>query len=1005
MSRCGSHSFLFACGLALFTTILPLVRADDMRFSTRSWRVEHGVPDNFINQVVQDKRGYLWVGTAAGLARFDSVSFKEFRDPQTSGDYGFNIRDMAMAPDGAILTLPASGGVVEWRDGKSSVHPVSAQLGGLTPIDLFVEPGGAIWVGLDPATLVRWEKGEVRRFGKAEGVNRRVNRASFAVDGRGRTWVAIGEFLGWYHDGNLVPVNQPMTEIGTAVLVAPSRSGGLWVSSAERLLRLDNDHATPVCETPLWPAKRAGIQCLFEDSTGRLWVGTRREGLFIYSAGEVKKVALASRMIQSITEDTEGNIWVGTAGEGLCRLRPQTFTILNAQAGLVEDDSTSVCADQSGGIWCANRDGGLARYKDGAVQLFGATSAGGRIFASRVAPDSEGNIWLGSNTGVYRIVGDPPERLELVQSTTRGVHILHGGRDGKMWVDSAVGFGFFRDRVYTRVDGPPEGPRYRVDALAENSQGAIWIATSESRNARHQIRIHEYVDGNLVERMAPDQWDSGSIHTLFFDHNDGLWIGSAGGLVLKQGSKITRFSKANGLPDDLVTQIQEDDSGHLWMAGRRALFRVKIDDLYAVAEGKTSRVVAALFGEDDGLQEAAAPGGGQPRSWKSPDGRLWFTLHKGVVGVVPAAITAPRSAPPLYIEEVMLDRQVYPVTEPRLEVPTGVQQIKIRLAVLDFSHPEHVVLRYKLEGFDREWSETDQDRTARYTHLPPGDYRLLVQAVNQSGMWADREANLLIHVSAAWWQTSWFIVAVIVLVLAVVAWVARIWSVRKLKARLLRLEKEHALERERARIARNLHDELGGSLTQIGLLAERLKRHRNMEEIEKTLGLLIRRTQGLAVDLESIVWTVSPQNNSWDRLASFIGRYARLFFDGSGIACRLEGVEAISALPLTLEAQHEVLAICKEALNNVLKHSRASTVSLRFAINQNVFEATIQDDGVGFEPTLQEHSERNGLNNMRTRTAELNGRLVIESRPGAGTTILLHIPVSDGAETPAVNII
>jgi signal transduction histidine kinase/ligand-binding sensor domain-containing protein len=953
--------------------------------------VEDGLPDNFVNQIVQDKNGYLWAGTAAGLARFDSLSFKEYRHGPIPLEYGYNIRDMALAPDGALLTLPASGGVVEWRDEKSSVHPITAALGELTPLDLFVEPGGVIWVGLDPATLVRWEKGEVRRFSQREGINRRVNRASFAVDGRGRTWVAVGEFLGWYHEGSLVPINQPMSEIGGAVLIAPSRSGGLWVSSADRLLRLDNDHATPVCESPLWPARRAGIQCLFEDSTGRLWVGTRRDGLFVYSAGELKKVTFASRMIQSILEDTAGNIWVGTAGEGLCRLRPQTFTILNAQAGLIEDTSTSVCADPSGAIWCANRDGGLARYKDGVIQHFGATG-GGWLFASRVAPDSQGNIWMGSNSGVgvYRVAGDPPTRLEPVQSPVRGVHILHGGRDGKMWVDSVIGLGFFRDGKYESLDSL----RYRVDALAENSKGAIWIATSESRNARHQIRIYEYVDSALVERVAADQWTSGSIHALFFDHNDHLWIGTVGGLVLRQGSKITRFSKANGLPDDLVTQIQEDDTGHLWMAGRKALFRVKLDDLYAVAEGKATRVVAALFGEDDGLLETAAPGGGQPRSWKGKDGRLWFTLYKGIVGVDPAAVTVPRSAPPLYIEEISLDRQaIHKATEPRLEIPAGVKQIKFRFAVLDFSHPEHVVLHYKLEGFDREWNETDQDRSARYAHLPPGDYRLLVQATNQSGVWADREANLLIHVAAAWWQTNWFIAAVVVLVIGLVTWVARIWAARKFKARLQLLEKEHALERERVRIARNLHDELGGSLTQIGLLAERLKRHRNMEEIEKTLGLLIRRTQGLAVDLESIVWTVSPQNNSWDRLASFIGRYSRLFFDGSGIECRLEGVETVPALPLVLEAQHEVLAICKEAINNVLKHSKATSVTLRFSVIESVFELIIRDNGSGFEPSLKEHAERNGLNNMRTRANEMKGSIAIESSPGAGTVITLRVPI------------
>ena len=729
---CLSTTF-FSWLLVFSASISPVVGVQEERFSTRNWQVEQGLPDNFINQVAQDKLGYLWVGTAAGLARFDSVNFKEYRDPAISSDFGFNIRDMALAPDGAVLTLPASGGVMEWRDEKSAVHPITGVLEGATPLDLFVEPGGAVWVGAEPATLIRWEKGVVHRFGRSDGVARRVNRMTFAVDGHGRTWVAAGEFLGWYQEGRLVPLNQPMSEIGSAILVAPARSGGLWVSSVEHLLRLENEHAVPVCEAPLWPSKRAGVQCMFEDSRGRLWIGTRREGLFVFARGELKKVALDARLILSVMEDVEGNIWIGTAGEGLCRLRTLNLTILNMEAGLAVDTSSSVCEDATGAVWCANRSGGLVRYKDEVIQRFGAV-ASGWIFASRVAPDDKNNIWLASTVGLYRFDVSRPDQLEPMNASMRGIHFLHGARDGKMWTASNLGLGFFRDGVYQSVGSRQESLPLRYDALAESKQGQIWVATSETQEAKHQIRIHEYVNDDLRERMAPGQWNYGPIHTLFFDHNDSLWIAAAGGLVLKQGDRLTHFSAAQGLPDDLVAQIEEDDAGYLWMAGRRSVFRVKIADLQAVADGKSSHVAVAVFGEDDGLHSAAAPGGGQPRSWRGHDGRLWFTLHKGVVGIDPAAIVAPRVSPPLYVEECMLDQQTLSVTKGRLEIPPGAQQLKIRLAVLEFAHPEHVALRYMLEGFDHEWSEVDRDRTIRYARLPPGDYRLLVQASNQSGV-------------------------------------------------------------------------------------------------------------------------------------------------------------------------------------------------------------------------------------------------------------------------------
>jgi len=206
--------------------------AQSLVFNVRSWQVEQGLPDNFVNEMVQDKRGYMWLGTAAGLVRFDSVTFKEFHDAGNSPDFGYNIRSISLTPEDTILTLPASGGVVEWKDGRPTVHPMTAELAGMTLLDLYVEPGGAIWVAAEPTSLIRWEKGKIERFGQNEGISRRVNRATFTTDGRGRTWVATGEYFGYYQDGKLVPWQSSSATLGTALLIAPARSGGVWVSSA-----------------------------------------------------------------------------------------------------------------------------------------------------------------------------------------------------------------------------------------------------------------------------------------------------------------------------------------------------------------------------------------------------------------------------------------------------------------------------------------------------------------------------------------------------------------------------------------------------------------------------------------------------------------------------------------------------------------------------------------------------------------------------------------------------
>lgn len=966
--------------------------SDVPRFVTRAWTVEDGLPHNLVNRVVQDPRGYLWVASGAGLARFNGITFEEFPTPHRSASAVSNIRDLVALCDGSVLLLPATGGILSLKNGKFSTHPASEAMADRTLLEIYAEPSGVIWAATTTAEVLRWENGKLQVFGSKEGILRRVNRISFARDRRGQTWVAAGDFLGCYTNGTLAPAPPALASIGRSVLVAPSRTGGLWVASTDQLLRVEDDKVT-VCSRGDWPAKRSGIEYLYEDSRGNLWVATRRSGLYVYAEGKLSNIDFDPRTVFSIIEDTEGNIWTGTSGEGLCRLRPLAFTLLDRNNGLPEDLSSSVCEDATGAIWCANRGGGAVRWKDGVVQHFGP---GGRVgrYASRVAPDTKGNIWVASESGVYRAPTDHLEQSEAVTPLLRGGQILFGTSNGDMWIQHAQGLGVFHDNVYQAVNYEGSPFARRVNALAEDKDGHVWIASNDTRAQETETRLWEYADGELHERVSPDRWPAGPIHAMRFDHLGGLWIASAAGLVLVEGNRVSRFTTEEGLPDDLLMEVLVDDLGFVWCGSRRGFFRLAAADLRAVREKRIQKVVPTVFGQDDGLQSASALTGGQPRAWKASDGRLWFTTVRGVVGFDPAAAETRAAAPPVYIEHVEVDEKRFDGDLTRLDVPAGSHRLSFAFAALNYAAPERVRLRHRLEGYDDDWVENGPARSATYAQLRPGQYRLHVIAANQSGVWNESGATLPITVAAAWWETGWFAAAVVILIAALVAWGARTMALRKMSRRLRELEKEHALERERARIARNLHDELGGSLTQIGLLAERLKRQSAPGDLHRTLGQLAWRTRSLAGDLESIVWTVSPQNNSWDRLASFVAQFARRFFKDTGIACSIEGVEGIPSRPLSPDAQHEVLALLKETLNNVLKHSHASAVTVSMRLAEDVFELRITDNGVGFEPSLAEHSERNGLTNIKARGEALHGETVIESQVGKGTTIQLRVPLS-----------
>lgn len=946
-------------------------------FVERSWLVDEGLPHNVVNRVVQGGAGYLWIATGAGLTRFDGRDFKLLPLPFRPTGGNTNVRDLAV--DGSsLLMLPASGGVVRYRDGIFEKDPVSPQVEGRSLVDLFVEPGGVVWLGAENGTVMRWDGKKMITFGAKDGLNRRGNRFSFARDRDERVWIAGGDFVGSYRDGHLEPLRPGPWN---SAVIAPTRSGGIWISTFERLLKLENGQVTIVAESPDWPVARGTVNYLFEDRSGGLWMATRRDGLYRLASGKISRVSTAIPMIISVGEDGEGNVWVSTEGGGIERLRPKEFVLIDHTAGLGEDVSTSVCVDQQGGIWCANRNGGLVRFHGGHADAIAVSAVGSEYFAISTCCDRDSHVWVAMSGGLYRVPTTPPYVLEKMTPEITSVRVLFCARSGDIWVGSGNGgVGFFHDGKYAEINPANGTAGQRIVAIAEAPDGGIWIATRAGSLA-------EYHDGKLVPRVSGDATATRAIHTIFFDHAGALWIGTPEGLGLKRSGKFDRLTKGDGLPDDYIDQIAEDDQQRLWIGSRSGLYCVPLARLKDRADGRGPPVIGTKFGKDEGLVGATSISGEQPGIAKSDDGRLWFTTHRGIIGFDPARLTEIRPPPAVLIDEVKIDGR--PVAG-HIVIPPGDHRLDFHFVALNFSAPERVRVRHRLVGMDRDWIETVNEHVATYPQLPPGNYEMRVIACNQDGVWSDQPAVIGVVATAAWWQTIWWRFSALIGSAALVGSLVRVWSHRRLRNRLKQLERENALERERARIARDLHDELGGSLTQIRLLAERIKRHTVQPEFKDFASQLAGRARRLGGELESIIWTVSPKNNTWDRLALFISQYALKFFRETGIGCSVSGADRVPAQPVRPEEQHNLLAVTKEALNNILKHSSAQSAVVEMSVIDGDFVLRIHDDGLGFDPARRELTTCNGLNNMRARLREIGGEIRVDTTPGLGTTITVR---------------
>lgn len=963
----GVSAIVGALRAAEDTTAVP--ESDD--YVSRGWITDQGLPHNVVTRIQQDRDGFLWLATPAGLTRFDGREFKIFRPPDRGKSGGRNIRDLAVLDDGSVLFLPASGGVWQIRQRVLSEHPVSRDLSGDTLRELHAEPHGALWFGT-AQDVVRWDAGRIERFGSAQGIHRRATAFSWATDESGRTWIGGPDFVGYYRDGKLVPVEQTN---GIGYRVAPARGGGVWIWGSG-LRRCRVDRLEPVADTP-WPAGQSSVRSLFEDSDGILWVGTSRSGAFRFDGHQFESLPGVGASVEQFAVDHEDSLWVATDGNGILRFRTKVFSI-------VEGAVSSVCEDDTGAVWFAAGPAGVLRWEKDVVQSFPYSVGRPRtaLPVTAVCADPRGSLWLATPFGLFQTSTRDPHTTRRINPGQRGLRNLFCASNGDVWVAGDGALGWYHGETFTPLDdGPKENDA--VIAMAEQPAGRMWLGTMRGK-------LFEVIDGHARLAALTPEVAGAAIHAVLPDSSGAVWLGTAEGLVLAADGKTRRFTEADGLPDDIVLQLLPGGADHLWLGTPRGLFRVARAELLARAQGG-ALINPIAHGPEQGLSGISPVANHFPSAWRDRHGTLWFCTYRGGIGIHPERLAHDAPPPPVLIDELRINDQAVRPGD-HLRVPTGAEQMVFRFAALSFAAPEHVRLRHRLEGFESDWVDTAPDRTARYAKLPPGDYRLQVTACNSEGTWNQGGANFAFTVLPAWWQTPWFSVAVVVVSVGCIGGAVRFWSQRKLRAQLQRLEHEHALEKERARISRDMHDELGGSVTGINLLVQRL-RGGGVSETDGLLDLLERRVRRLTLELERVVWTVSPKNTSLDQLATFIERFALNLFAGSAIRCRVRGRESIPALPLNPETQHHVLAVIKEAINNVLKHSHATEAVIVMSFEAGAFALSIRDDGVGFTPEAKEHSERNGLRNIHSRIQESGGTVEIRSAPGAGAGIAFRVPI------------
>lgn len=990
---CPAHTFLTRPVRALVNAalvalasllVLPLSSAPSVsledEYILRVWTTDDGLPHNSINEIIQDAQGFLWFATLGGLGRFDGRDHHEMATPRSLRLLGFNIRGVVEERPGCLVVLPTNGRIMRLSAGEWEEHPASAYLTSThgIPMKLHVDGHGVLWVSTSEGFVLRWSpEGTCRIFSTGVGPAPAGRRITFAADDEGRTLIAVNERLFVDDDAALKDVTESSAE---PMIIAGGR-GHAWICTARSLRRLEHRRTISEAEEVPWKDELGAVRQLFEDSRSNLWIASTRTGLWCYSGGRFRSINVSFASITAVREDNEGNIWVGTDGAGVIQIREKAHQIYGATSGLKHGVVSSVAGDSTGRVFLANRTGGIAWVGPGRTLARADELPSGQTYVNVVALDSEDRLWYGGGRrGLSRwspVQGTAPVRLPEPEAD---LHVLCPTSNGDMWFSADPQIvGFYRNDLVHRVTGAEEAS---IRCIAEDHAGGVWLGGSRGELFRW--------DGTNLERCpAAESVPQYPVHDIFVDAANRLWIGTAGGLILRDQGRSFLLTREHGLADDIILSVVEDSMERLWMASRRGIFYVQKSELVEAAQNSSARVHSHLYGSSQGIKGLTPIANFRPAALRAKDGSLWFATSQGALRIDPTKLPHKPPPPTALIDQVRINGTIAATRQP-LRIPSGRNRIDFRIVVPSYTSPDDVQVRHHLEGMDPTWDETDADRVITYTNLEPGNYRLRVAARNSGGAWSPTEATLSVTVVPNWWETRWARTAALILLLGLSAGSARLLVQRRLKRRLRRLEQEHALEKERMRIARDLHDDLGSALTEMGMLAERL-RSTPTDSLERRLSDFAWRTRRLATDLSGIVWALSPRNSTLDRLADFLRRYTQRLFQGTAITCMTTVAEGIPAAEMSPEKQHHLIAATKEALNNVIRHSEANELKLDVGYDGGRLAVTITDNGRGFPATLLSNADGNGLRNIRTRMTDIGGEAAINSAPGAGTTVKLTV--------------
>ncbi|MES2892111.1 MAG: two-component regulator propeller domain-containing protein [Bacteroidota bacterium] len=998
------------------------------RFSTEDGL---GLLSNVVSSVYQDEKGFIWVGTANGLQRFDGRKFIQFSTEKPGSDKmpDASIHQVIPADSGKLFiaftgirefgifdpsyftyrkiklqtnkSIPAGAGFFLWLDAAGELylnvsgygilqyskaansfqdnHPFPLPRGWKNALSGVYEEvqKKQVWFATDSGLCIfdrntesAWTwKHNPNGLALLDNPSARKKISAVHVDHQKRIWlfgdavspgsqqlkICLDSAGTTFLHQDTIGLNAGSAGYSTVNHIYETKNGNLWFYGMEALFNFNNGlkrfqfHKSSIGNDNINISYET-INQATEDKDGGIWVATD-QGLYFTALGTAAYSVVnlifdnrkSSTYITDILELPNNQYWITSWGSGVKSVSAAFEKIdNNVYADLPPASWTAEAKDDIKNTWCMARESATGEVwigcSSGIILVHNLAKKTTRYLQPEVfdhsairyiTEDMEGNLWFGTEEG------------KLIR--------YHGGEFTEILNLETIIYKVFIDR-----------------------QGLIWLST----HAKGFYAVHPGT-GHIIQHYTKNE----TANSLFSNSgndieqlNDSVIVLGAGALnfVNKKRQTVQLVTYADGLPSNTVERLRMDGNGFLWVITANGLCRYNPINHRIMPYGKKDGIV---LGEKTNSADL-----------KLSNGYLMFAGSNALIMFHPAVYSMNTMPPPVTITDFKIFNEFQPIDsimqQGLVRLQNNQNSFSIFFASLSYIQRDRLTYYYKLEGLDKDWIKADKSAFVNYSLLPPGNYTFKIYCENIEGQRSESTTEIKIVIKPPFWSTKWFISTVLFFIALI------IYALHD-----MRVQRLLAVEKLRTRVARDLHDDMGSTLSTINILSAMAKSKMKTDALKTTeyLAKITDNSQRMMDAMDDIVWSIKPSNDSMQKIVARMREFAINVLEPKDIALEFIIDEEVYDIKLNMEARRDFFLVFKEAVNNSAKYSKAEKLVLTITVRNKVLLLVVKDNGIGFDVAAADNG--NGLGNMQKRADGMNGKVAIHSKAGEGTEIVFKVPL------------